>query len=259
MGQPRTRQLACAGYFLSRRGLMDPPPELRTTAWATAYAMFYAALADGRRLTAFHNTLKSTRDQFDSYVPNARRGWHVGAKPKPLPDIDRAVYEYWRKKTDAELWAEVRPWAALELARYPKSVLRDLESLDEQDLPDTTVEAIEGGTKFVVSKRIERDPRLRGEALRIHGCSCAVCRFNFGDVYGAWGRDYAEVHHLRPFSVEAAKRVTNARSDLVVLCANCHRMVHRKRGRLMSPDELRSLIDWTALAAWAEAGGGRNP
>ena len=33
----------------------------------------------------------------------------------------------------------------------------------------------------------------------------------------------------------------NPQTDMVVLCANCHRMIHRNRDGMLSPDELRSL------------------
>lgn len=253
MPQPRSRKLACAGYFLSRRGVQAPPPELETASWSTAYAMFYGSLAAGRSLVVFHNTLKQTRDQFDSYLENRRRGWFVDGQPKPLPDLDRRVFDYWQQRTDVDLWEEVAPWAALAVAKHPKSVLDDLRSLDEQEEPDALVEGTEGQGRWVVSKRIERDPRLRGEALRIHGYSCMACGFNFGAVYGSWGAEYGEVHHRRPFSNQEAVRVTNVRTDLAVLCANCHRMVHRRRGRLLTVAELRKAIDWGALAAWVQA------
>lgn len=37
-------------------------------------------------------------------------------------------------------------------------------------------------------------------------------------------------------------RKTNPTEDLAVLCANCHRMVHRKRDTALTLDELRSKI-----------------
>ena len=43
-------------------------------------------------------------------------------------------------------------------------------------------------------------------------------------------------------STSQAKTRVNPQTDMVVLCANCHRMIHRSRDGMLSPDELRSLL-----------------
>ena len=98
----------------------------------------------------------------------------------------------------------------------------------------------EGGIKVRISKTIERSPKLRQEALHIHGYKCQVCHFDFELTYGKWGKEFAEVHHVKPLSeLKGESRETNAKTDLAVLCANCHRMVHRKKGITLSLDELK--------------------
>ena len=86
----------------------------------------------------------------------------------------------------------------------------------------------------------ERDPRLRALAVAIHGTSCMVCGFNFGEFYGEWGRDYIEVHHVVPIAEIPESYETDPATDMVVLCSNCHRMIHRRRGSTLTPDELES-------------------
>jgi len=83
-----------------------------------------------------------------------------------------------------------------------------------------------------------RNPALRRDAIDHYGTRCAACGFDFGEAYGELGTGYAEVHHIRPFAelrdaVEA--RVTTLQ-DVVVLCANCHRMIHRRRPALRVED-----------------------
>ena len=104
----------------------------------------------------------------------------------------------------------------------------------------------------MVSTRVERDPRLRAAAIRIHGTSCVVCGFAFADVYGEWGEGYIEVHHREPLGESSGERETNPEIDLVVLCANCHRMTHRRRDIVLSVDELKSKIDVGNLRKWVE-------
>ena len=83
----------------------------------------------------------------------------------------------------------------------------------------------------------------RNDAFKIHGYNCAVCAFNFAETYGEWGANFAEVHHLLPISeLQGIKRKINPATDLIVLCPNCHRMVHRKKGLTLTVDELRSKL-----------------
>jgi hypothetical protein len=57
---------------------------------------------------------------------------------------------------------------------------------------------------------------------------CSVCGFDFSTFYGAeLGEDFIEAHHNLPLSsLIKGKKVST--KDLVALCSNCHRMLHRK-------------------------------
>ena len=39
------------------------------------------------------------------------------------------------------------------------------------------------------------------------------------------------------------KRETDPKTDLAILCANCHRMVHRKKSTTLTIDELKSKLN----------------
>ncbi|MFD6197009.1 HNH endonuclease [Mycobacteriaceae bacterium NPDC060252] len=90
----------------------------------------------------------------------------------------------------------------------------------------------------------ERDRKLRrkkiADFLKSHpSVYCEVCRFDFEAVYGERGREYIEVHHVLPLHYTGETKTKLG--DLVLLCANCHRMVHRSAPWL-TPDELRCLL-----------------
>ena len=68
----------------------------------------------------------------------------------------------------------------------------------------------------------------RSLAVAYHGLKCVVCGFEFEKKYGARGKDYIEVHHLRPVSTLRKPTKVNPKNDMVVVCSNCHRMIHRK-------------------------------
>ena len=90
--------------------------------------------------------------------------------------------------------------------------------------------------------KYERNPKNRAAAIKIHGYSCAVCGFNFAEVYGELGRDFIEVHHVKPLYSLNEEVIINPETDLVCLCANCHRMIHKKRGTIMTVEELKQSL-----------------
>lgn len=69
---------------------------------------------------------------------------------------------------------------------------------------------------------------------------CETCDFDFGARYGAHGDGYIEVHHTKPVHKMTSGETTSL-SDLAVLCANCHRMIHRQRDPL-SLEALRTVL-----------------
>ena len=87
--------------------------------------------------------------------------------------------------------------------------------------------------------KYERDPRNRINAIKIHGTKCMVCGFDFEKVYGAYGKNFIEVHHVKPLYDLGEEEIINPNTDLVCLCSNCHRMIHRKRDSILSIEQLK--------------------
>jgi 5-methylcytosine-specific restriction enzyme A len=109
----------------------------------------------------------------------------------------------------------------------------------------------EGRALLLLHLRRERNPKLRAkkldQVLAVRGClACEVCGFDFERTYGERGARYAEVHHVVPLHVTGP--TTTRLADLAVLCANCHRMIHRGSPWL-SPAELRDLVEHRASAS----------
>lgn len=57
---------------------------------------------------------------------------------------------------------------------------------------------------------------------------CVVCEFDFSDKYGVLGDDFIEAHHTIAISSMKPNDQTKP-EDIALVCANCHRMLHRKR------------------------------
>ncbi len=99
---------------------------------------------------------------------------------------------------------------------------------------------VDGTKKIARHIRYERNPHNRREAIRIQGNKCKVCGFDFDIVYGKELADgYIEVHHIKQLA-EGEQTVNPAR-DLLPVCANCHRMLHRKRKNNLSIEEIKQI------------------
>lgn len=103
-------------------------------------------------------------------------------------------------------------------------------------------EFFEGVKKSRLSNFYERNPKLRLAAIKVHGLVCKVCGFNFNDFYGGHGMGYIEVHHLRPVSTLEKSTKICPEKDMTVVCSNCHRMLHRNRDTILTPERLKELL-----------------
>lgn len=70
---------------------------------------------------------------------------------------------------------------------------------------------------------------------------CEGCTFDFEDRYGEHGRGFIEAHHIEPLHKRAGVEKPTGIEDFAMLCANCHRMVHRGRDSL-TLEELQALV-----------------
>ena len=123
---------------------------------------------------------------------------------------------------------------------------RELREVIDQDIVAEKIEngyGIEGEPLDYFGKRYERNTRNRVLAIQEHGLSCKVCNFNFEAVYGEQGRDFIEVHHINPLSTLEKAIEINPKTDLVPLCSNCHRMVHRRRDKVLTIEELVKILE----------------
>jgi 5-methylcytosine-specific restriction protein A len=232
-------------YFLSKfaEAAGSPPVELGTTKWKDAYRMFYEKLGAGRTVDSFGNSLNNARDAFDSHLDSKRVGWLTeDGQPNKLNQVARSIYSSFSKISRQEIWEQIMPFVKSDIKTYGQ-VIDDLSSIQQMEDEREYRSKTEGGIKVIISVRYERNITLRKEAFKIHGYDCAVCGFNFGKVYGDWGKDFGEVHHLIPLSeLEGNKRKVNPRTDLIVLCSNCHRMIHRKNRITLTIDELKAKV-----------------
>lgn len=218
-----TREMLIAAYYFARCSVPGrrtrPPKALGVRSWRDAYDLFYDALGDSRSLSQFRNSIKSVRASFDSGFDNDREGWK-----KELAERYEEIRREWGSHSDDELEACVL------------SLLGGADRLDDVHPPKARTE---GGKKVFTSIRRERDPEIRKDALDLHGYDCMACGFNFEERYGLLGKEFIEVHHVVPLAKAEKEVETDPETDLVVLCSNCHKMVHHPKDVCLSVHGLK--------------------
>ena len=94
---------------------------------------------------------------------------------------------------------------------------------------------------FPEGRRIERLHKARERSSRLVALAkekhseangghlpCEVCGFDFAEKYGDRGTHFIEAHHKVPLKKLDKLKSTKTRvKDLAMVCANCHRMLHR--------------------------------
>jgi 5-methylcytosine-specific restriction enzyme A len=107
-------------------------------------------------------------------------------------------------------------------------LLRLTQPLDDDDeaFPEGRVLTREHKTRERNRQLVERKKKA---VLAAKGkLECEVCGFDFFETYDELGREFAECHHLAPLSDLREEKVTKL-SEVSIVCANCHRMLHRAR------------------------------
>lgn len=100
-----------------------------------------------------------------------------------------------------------------------------VEEMDDEEF------ALEGRILFRMHRSRERNHRLarakRAQVLRTEGrLVCTMCGLDALAFYGPTGESAIECHHILPLAQATSRRITRLQ-DLAVVCANCHRVLHR--------------------------------
>ena len=96
----------------------------------------------------------------------------------------------------------------------------------------------EGKTVQKTVQLRERSQKLRDAAIKhftVNGeIKCSICQFEFAKTFGEYGNGYIEIHHKKPIYEYEENGInavlSSAIDNLAPVCANCHRMLHHKKG-----------------------------
>lgn len=218
--------------FSTRKGDWDLLPE------SIRDSMLYAYLFEAmplRELDESYLLLDSTKTKgFDSH----RILHHMG-----VTGVFRGVFKGFSLREGLSLLEEAGPeYKGLHdaLSRFGYSLYQE-EGFSENDNLESRIRSTSGFSYYTT--RYERSPYLRKLAIDEHGLSCMACGFQFEEVYGELGKDFIEVHHIVPLPDPRQEIIVDPERDLLCLCSNCHRMIHRNPTVMMSVEELKKLIE----------------
>ena len=119
--------------------------------------------------------------------------------------------------------------------------LLGFDVVTNKDVPDAIY--IEGALKQIQLNKYERNRDARKRCIAIHGTSCAICGFDFSDVYGDEFAGKIEVHHIVPLAEIKEDYVVDPVKDLIPVCPNCHMVLHSKNGGVFLPNEVKKLLN----------------
>lgn len=123
-------------------------------------------------------------------------------------------------------------------------IIRDyVITLEEENLSVVEKTTTEGKKLFYYTTKYERKASNRDAAIKIHGTNCFGCGFNFEEHYGERGKGYIEIHHVKPLYELDEEVNIDVEKDLIPLCSNCHRMVHKVKKDVLTLEELRKILN----------------
>lgn len=138
--------------------------------------------------------------------------WSPMASGDAIPEqILAAIKELWPASKSIELLDQAEP-----------------DTIEAEELMGLEGELLRRVVSHRKRERYLRDRKIADVFDRIGALVCEVpgCGFDFARAYGKLGVGYAQVHHLFPLAQRDSAQPTLL-SDLAIVCANCHAMIHR--------------------------------
>lgn len=233
---PRALWNECIYTILAPKKLVAGGPFTEGKPWVKGRQMLEQATAAGRSLPIVFSDARNCQRVI---------GWAVATRieidgGQTLFDVRETRQIDGRRSQELVLLSSGTTLAEGDIRPYHLCVTPDW--LDESTplalASDATedIVGLEGSISQVLTLHRRREQRLReaklAEVLARPGrlaCEVRGCGFDFEHAYGPLGQRYAHVHHLSALGERDDATATRL-SDLAVLCANCHAMIHRGGG-----------------------------
>ncbi|HDX3819625.1 TPA: HNH endonuclease [Escherichia coli] len=156
-------------------------------------------------------------------------------------------YQIRQEKTTASGAAKIKDFEKNIVRKYLTKINSNWYATDEEHYsytPEIDNDYYEGRQLERLATYYERDPKARQACIDAHGYTCHICGFNFEKVYGSIGKNYIQVHHIKPLHHIAKYHKVDPVNDLIPLCANCHVMIHNGM-KVRTIEQLREILERT--------------
>lgn len=128
-----------------------------------------------------------------------------------------------------------------DVARRLEDAWADFLRTPRPPLPVAEASAIEGLRTEAVRYVRGRSRQLRDLAVREAKGVCCACGLDYSRVLGGKGVHVLQAHHRKQLAATDAPRVTRL-SDLAVVCANCHMLIHMNPKHALTVEALREML-----------------
>jgi 5-methylcytosine-specific restriction enzyme A len=190
------------------------------------------------RIVGWYENATAYRDAQTPTSSPPRRGWQYSFKTSYndahlVPVTQRFSLEVPAKtrRTDKGFIGE-RFWFYPELSANYAKFLETFQLTMRGGTPSPVVRTPEEQAAYQEGERYKaeimvsaRNQKVTAAAKAKWNYNCQACGFNFEKIYGKIGEGFAEAHHKITINTGVRETTVN---DIDVLCANCHRMVHKE-------------------------------
>jgi hypothetical protein len=166
-----------------------------------------------------HDTGAPTKEKFYSHFREI--DWLITERQDRKSIQKEEDEKYWKPRGTSHLYSEV-----------PKFIKR-LISLDKPtELVDLELIGYEGKIREHLSshKRVERDKDFvkKYKTKFSYIKTCPGCALNPEEKYSIMAADFFELHHITVLkSRKSDKNTVTSENDVLLLCPNCHRFIHK--------------------------------
>ncbi len=244
------------------RAMAGKNPDWTEDEWIVALAFWQkqAGKIPGKRnpaLADLSERLRQLRGSLTGTLPTFRNPDGVAMQLQKIAILDPA-YKGSKKfgtapKVLEKVWSEYQGVSAEETERIARAILahseEEVPAVEEKSVgnpePIHAEYALEGRLLSRLHWARERNQaiitRKKQSVMADKGAlACEACAFDFRRIYDRRGEGFIECHHTKPLSEMEPGQKTSL-TDLILLCANCHRMVHRQRPWL-TPTALKQIL-----------------
>lgn len=205
-------------------------------------------ILNGRNDDKFSQIVRNLTATERSFVKNNYITRESG-RNKPL-FITEKGREYLNKNTEIIDYLLTNNFNFHDLIDSFKEIQKANKKHLHSEIFNENITVYEGSQVAVKTKVYKRSNKLRKKAIQFYTIDnrikCKACCFDFEDFYGKYGKGFIEIHHQKPIfqfdGDDTEQTIAKALSNVIPICPNCHRMIHRSKINPLTLKEIKEHI-----------------